>query len=286
MPGTVHLRGDRGKPDGSLIHAVGGRPLRPATIVRGVPVPRPYTLRNRRHWDRISVDYQVEHTAQLDAAEPSWGAWSIPERELGALGEVRGLDTLEVGCGAAQWSVHLARAGARATGLDISPVQLGRGRELVARARVPVRLVEGDVEDLPFPDASFDLVFGDHGALTFADPNRSLVEIARVLRPGGHLAFCITSPLLDACWDERRGKVTDRLVADYFAMRVFDSEEETSFQLPYGAWIRLFVASGFAVVDLLELQPPAGARTTYEHFAPLPWARRWPAEVIWRVRKL
>jgi hypothetical protein len=55
--------------------------------------------------------------------------------------------------------------------------------------------------------------------------------------------------------------------------------------LTYGGWIRLFRDNGFEVEDLIEPRPPAGARTTYQWFAPLSWARRFPSESIWRLRK-
>jgi len=55
--------------------------------------------------------------------------------------------------------------------------------------------------------------------------------------------------------------------------------------LPYGDWIRLFRANGLEVEDLIEPRPPANARTTYRWFAPLEWARRFPSESIWRLRK-
>jgi hypothetical protein len=58
------------------------------------------------------------------------------------------------------------------------------------------------------------------------------------------------------------------------------------FQLAYGEWIRLFRSNGFEVLDLVELRPPARPRTTYPDFAPVTWARRWPAENIWKLRKL
>ena len=57
------------------------------------------------------------------------------------------------------------------------------------------------------------------------------------------------------------------------------------FQLTYGDWIRLFRGNGFAVEDLIELRPPADADTTYVDYAPLDWARDFPAEHIWKVRK-
>lgn len=244
-----------------------------------------YGDRNRAHWDRIAARYQRQHARVLDRAEPGWGAWAIPEAQLQVLGEVDGRDILEVGCGAAHWSVHLARRGGRMTALDISPAQLAFAAENVARAGVAVRLVEGDIERLPFPDASFDLVFGDHGAMTFGDPVRTLPEVARVLRPGGRLCFNMTTPFLEVCWDERTAAIGERLRADYHSLRAIECEGETSFQLPYGEWIRQFVRAGFVVEDLVELRPPPGASTSYRQFATPEWARRWPAEAIWKVRR-
>jgi hypothetical protein len=56
-------------------------------------------------------------------------------------------------------------------------------------------------------------------------------------------------------------------------------------QLPYGAWIRLFRENGLTVEDLIELRPGPDAKTTYD-YAPLDWARDYPGEHIWKVRKL
>jgi len=44
-------------------------------------------------------------------------------------------------------------------------------------------------------------------------------------------------------------------------------------------------ANGFEVEDLIEPRPPTNARTTYDDFSPLTWARRWPGENIWKLRK-
>lgn len=58
----------------------------------------------------------------------------------------------------------------------------------------------------------------------------------------------------------------------------------TAYSLPYGEWIRLFRSNGFVVEDLIEIRPPEDAETTYT-FVTIGWARRWPAEQIWVVRK-
>jgi SAM-dependent methyltransferase len=248
-------------------------------------VARRHVKKNRRFWDATSREYQEQHGARLRRTAESWGVWRIPESRLRALGEVRGKDVLELGCGAAQWSLALARRGARAVGVDFSEAQLGHARRAVAGAGSPVALVQGSAEELPFGDESFDVLFCDHGAMSFADPDRTVPEAARLLRSGGLLAFSIASPLHFLCWNPKTQLIDDRLHGDYFRMRSDEDESSIQFQRPYGEWIRLFREHGLVVEDLLHLRPPANATTTYSDYVPLEWARRWPAEDLWRARK-
>jgi len=210
--------------------------------------------------------------------------WQIPEAELNVLGDVAGLDVLELGCGAAQWSISLAGLGARPVGLDVSARQLEHARGAMADAGVEFPLVEASAEDVPLPDGTFDVVFCDHGAFNFADPGRLVPECARLLRPGGLLAFSMPSPILDIFWNEQGEKVDERPQNDYFELRRFEGDEGVNFQLPYGDWIRLFRANRLAIEDLIELRPAPGANTSYD-LVTLEWARRLPAEHIWKVRK-
>jgi hypothetical protein len=55
--------------------------------------------------------------------------------------------------------------------------------------------------------------------------------------------------------------------------------------LPYGEWIRLFRSTGLELEDLIEPRPAANARSTYLDYAEIGWARRWPGENIWKLRK-
>jgi ubiquinone/menaquinone biosynthesis C-methylase UbiE len=214
----------------------------------------------------------------------AWGVWQIPEAELGVLGDVSGRDVLELGCGAAQWSISLALNGARPVGLDLSERQLEHARRGMAAAGVEFPLVEANAEEPPLDDASFDVVFCDHGAFNFADPERLVPQCARLLRPGGLLAFNMPSPFMDAHWDIDSEEVARELRQGYFELDRFEAEDGVSFQRPYGEWIRLLTTSGFAVEALLELRPPADATTTYD-YVPLEWARHWPAENIWKARR-
>ena len=241
-------------------------------------------LRNRERWDAAADDYQARHGAELSATEPRWGMWQVPEAELGILGDVEGKDVLEYGCGAAQWSILLARARARPVGLDNSARQLEHARRLMADAGVDFPLVHASAGEAPFADASFDIVFCDHGAMTFADPYVTIPEVARVLRPQGVFAFSHSTPLSLICWGD-----DDRLAAElqrpYFGLhRVEWPDEPVEFNLPQSEWIRLFRASGLVVERLHEVQPPEGATSTYRTSEETAWARQWPMEQIWRLR--
>jgi SAM-dependent methyltransferase len=243
------------------------------------------TEKNRRHWDEESDAYQRRHGRTLRRTPLAWGVWRIPEEELRVLGDLRGKTVLELGCGAAQWSIALARLGARPVGIDLSERQLGHARKAMRRAEVAVPLVQATAEQLPFASARFDAVFCDHGATTFTDPRRTVPEVSRVLRPGGLFVFSQDTPIHFVSWDEKKQLYGRSLRGDYFEMRSAPSEVSVVFNLPYGEWVRLFREEDFVIEDLIELRPPAGARTTYEDYGDVEWARRWPAEHIWKLRK-
>jgi SAM-dependent methyltransferase len=141
---------------------------------------------------------------------------------------------------------------------------------------------------LPFTAESFDVVFCDHGAMSFCDPYSTVPEVTRVLRPGGLLAFNASTLFRNLCFptDDPDALVTRSLHSPYFGARLFDWGDGTiDFQIPHSEWIALFRANGLTVDALIELRPPADATTSFPDYVDLEWARRWPAEEIWRVRK-
>jgi len=240
---------------------------------------------NRAFWDADADDYQALHDPQL-CAPRVWGVWAVPDDEIAALGPTAGCDVLELGCGAAQWSIALAGGGTRCVGLDLSIAQLQHARRGRTEADVAVPLLCASGEALPLRDASFDVVFCDHGAFSFCDPDRAVAEAARVLRSGGRLVFNHSTLLHTLCWDVDADRVRKKLRRPYFGARRYDWDDGTvDFHLTYGEWIRCFVRNGLVVEDLVELRPPPEASTTYDGYAPVEWARQWPAEEIWRLRK-
>lgn len=241
---------------------------------------------NRAMWQRQSAEYDRRFRGVLGGTHAeSWGLWRTPERVLKLLPPVRSRSTLEVGCGAARWSIALAAHGARAVGLDFSSAQLAHARRETADHASTVALVQGSVEGLPFDDDRFDLVFCDWGALTFSDPFRAVPECARVLRPGGALVFATASPLQLVARDVHRDRLGHRLLRPYFGLHRIDFPDEVNFQLPYGTWIALFRRHGLVIDRLVETMPRARARSRYLSVAEERWARRWPMECIWRLTK-
>lgn len=245
-----------------------------------------HAQKNRAMWEASSDAYEQRHDRVLSGENAmAWGVWRIPEAELRVLGEVAGKDVLEFGCGAARWSLALAELGARPVGLDVSARQLHHARRLLQEAGMNFPLIEASAEDVPLPDASFDIVFCDWGAMTFCDPFRTVPEAARLLRSGGLFAFMTATPFSIVCHSMETDQVERTLINDYFGMRHLEWEDEVDFQLPYGEWVRLFRRVGFVVEDLIETRPPTGVASTYRNAAETEWARHWPMENIWKLRK-
>ena len=86
--------------------------------------------------------------------------------------------------------------------------------------------------------------------------------------------------------DEDGEPATERLLRPYFGMHRFEwpDDESVEFHLGHGDMIRLLRRCGFEVEDLIEVQPPEGATTQWP-LASIEWARRWPTEEVWKVRK-
>ena len=105
-----------------------------------------------------------------------------------------GWRVLDVATGSGNAALAAARRGCEAVGIDYVPALLQRGRIRAAAEHLDVRFVEGDAEDLRFPDASFDAVISIYGVMFAPDHRRAAAELARVCRPGGRIALASWTP--------------------------------------------------------------------------------------------
>ena len=147
-----------------------------------------------------------------------YGPW-MPE----ALGydETSGLDVLDVGCGQGIDVYRYALAGARATGVDLTPRHVELARAHIAAMGLEAELVEGDAEQLPFADASFDRVSSNGVLHHTPDMPAALREIRRVLVPGGEGRIIVYNKrsfhywVKQVVWEGvvRRGLIRERSMA-------------------------------------------------------------------------
>ena len=102
---------------------------------------------------------------------------------------------LDVGTGTGVVAITAARAGARVAALDLTPELLAAARENAQVAQCSgIEWTEGDAEQLPYPDASFDVVLSQFGHMFAPRPDVVIAQMRRVLKPGGRVAFATWPP--------------------------------------------------------------------------------------------
>lgn len=113
----------------------------------------------------------------------------ISVETVSSLGLRPGDRVLDVGVGNGNAAIEAARAGARVTGIDLTPVQIERARERCVTEGLDIDLRVGDAQSLDVPDSSFDAVISVMGMIFAPDHARASAEMARACRPGGTVAL-------------------------------------------------------------------------------------------------
>jgi SAM-dependent methyltransferase len=237
---------------------------------------------NRAAWAAVNAEYTAGQAAQAwKAGEFGWGIFGIPERELGVLGDVAGLDVVELGCGTAYLSAWLARQGARPVGLDVTHAQLLTARRCQQESGIWFPLVEADAGQVPLAAATFDLAVSECGASLYCEPGRWTGEAARLLRPGGRLVFHTVSVLAAMC-QPGDGSAQPGLHRPQRDVRRLNGGRGVEYHPGHGEWISMLTATGLVIDALHELYAPPGATDhPYYQIATANWSRQWPVEDIW-----
>lgn len=247
---------------------------------------------NRNYWDRISDEWIAAGERAWRSDQPHWGCWQAPEQSVGMLpGDMSGMRAIELGCGTGYVSAWMARRGASVVGIDNSERQLATARRLATEHGVELTLHHGNAEQVPYPDQHFDFAISEYGAAIWCDPGAWIPEAHRILKPGAELVFLGISPLASLCMPPNGASCDETLHRSYFDLYRLDWRDcevdpgGVEFSLPISAWFRLFRETGFEVLDYLELQAAEQADRG-DWFASAAWAHRWPAEHVWKLRRI
>jgi SAM-dependent methyltransferase len=224
---------------------------------------------NKRRWDALAARHGQGEDSFYDVEGFLAGGSSLNERELAemtaAVGDVAGRDLLHLQCHFGLDTLSWARRGARAIGVDFSPVAVRRARQLAEQAGLPADFVESDVLALPAGLAGrFDVVFASYGVLCWISSARAwMASAANCLRPGGALVLIEIHPLVGMV------DTADPLVADFpyggerphtfhtpdsYAVGGLDASVAETVQWPHGLGevVTAAVAAGLSVESLTE----------------------------------
>jgi SAM-dependent methyltransferase len=148
------------------------------------PVPELQTLKARSRQTWMDGDYGKVAQSIEPAAEEF-----VARRAIAP-----GTRVLDVACGNGNVAIQAAKAGAEVTGIDIAPNLLEQARERARGESLDIIFEEGDAEDLPYADESFDLVLSMFGAMFAPRPEQAAAEMLRVCRRGGKIAMANWTP--------------------------------------------------------------------------------------------
>lgn len=150
------------------------------------------TMEQRKEIQKVHYDHLTRNCEPSEryGARISMPAYRAPfdfiENFFLSQEEMKGKKVLDYGCGTGYFSIFLAKLGAQVTGLDISPnsISVAKDCALFHNVQSNCQFLEGDCEDLPFPNESFDYLISV-GNLSCLDLDRALKQITRVMKVGG-----------------------------------------------------------------------------------------------------
>jgi SAM-dependent methyltransferase len=127
---------------------------------------------------------------------PDISRWiaGVAEQLVQRIGAAPGQELLDVATGTGNVAIPAAQAGAHVTGLDITPKLLATARERAEQAGLHVHFIEGDAEQLPFEDGSFDRVTSCFGVMFAPHHQQAANELVRVARPGARIGVAAWTP--------------------------------------------------------------------------------------------
>lgn len=152
--------------------------------------------KNKESWDLHARKFYIEDYLSLDDVD--FESYDYPtDKDLNIIGNVKGLNVLEIGSGSCNCGIALAKKGAKVICSDISQEQLKIGMKVAEKAGVKISVIRSDMTDLSFADSnSTDLVISMSAVMYVEDFNKVCFEVSRVLKHGGRFIFSTNHPFI------------------------------------------------------------------------------------------
>ena len=228
-------------------------------------------MSNTESWDRIAARTHTDPPTDV----VRYGPDGPTEDDLRLIGDVAGKRVLDLGTGAGQTAITLAKKGAVAIGVDASLAQLERARRGAAREEVRIEWHQGDLADLAFLRAdSVDLAFSAFAIAEVEDLDRLFRQVHRVLRAHCVFVFSYEHPLSLCIGPAGAEAGQPTVVEPYFSERSIqierDGEPIVVYQRTVGDVFAALGRAGFRIEAIIEPRPKQG---------PV------PTTIVWRARK-
>lgn len=169
---------------------------------------------------------------------------------------------LDMGCGTGRFTIPLARAGARMTGLDLTEAMLDQARAKAVVEQVDIEFHQGDMASLPFPDQSFDVVTSMLALMHIPLSDRQSVfsEVARVLKPGGRMLLCVKNGVFERMFSGDRFAEVDVTDVENKELVFTQTRDGREFRAPWFSFTPdelalLFTRAGMSVTHLKGNSP-------------------------------
>jgi len=233
---------------------------------------------SQKYWDELAEVYQEETV--ISCNDFHYGPLVAGDSHYKLLPELQNKTCLEIGCGAGQNSIYLAKQGANCTAIDISQVQINIGNDIAKQEEVQVSFVRADMQELEevAPQKEYDLIHSAFGIPFVQNQQQLLYQCFNKLCHGGRLLFSTAHPLWNGEWLELDGD-NGVFINDYFHpmadLRENGDDAQACCQpLPISKTISTLLQAGFIIKAFLEPQPLANLRST-KHKKPPYYSEMW-----------